>query len=54
MEKINPKCYWCDSQATKIDYRCIDGITSKIISCEECFDVSTKKLLKKVKKDLDK
>jgi len=52
MEKNKPKCYWCENQATRIDYRCIDGITSKIISCDVCFNISTKKLLNKIKKDL--
>ena len=40
------KCYWCDNNATKIDYRTIDRITSKIVSCDKCFNISTKKLLK--------
>ena len=52
MEKNKPKCYRCENQATRIDYRCIDGITSKIISCDVCFNISTKKLLNKIKKDL--
>jgi hypothetical protein len=47
------KCYWCNNKATKIDYRTIDGITSKLVSCNDCFEVSTKKLLNKIRKDLD-
>jgi hypothetical protein len=48
------KCNWCDNKATKIDYRTIDGITSKIVSCDVCFNISTKKLLNNLKKDLHK
>ena len=48
------KCYWCNNKATKIDYRTIDGITSKLVSCNDCFEISTKKLLNKIRKDLDK
>ena len=48
------KCNWCDNKPTKIDYRTIDGITSKIISCDVCFNISTKKLLNNLKKDLHK
>ena len=47
------KCYWCNNKATKIDYRTIDGITSKLVSCNDCFEVSTKKLLNKIRKDLE-
>lgn len=47
-------CYWCDNKATKVDYRTIDGITSKLVSCDICFELSTKYLLKKVKKDKHK
>jgi hypothetical protein len=48
------KCYWCNNKATKIDYRTIDRITSKLVSCNDCFEISTKKLLNKIRKDLDK
>jgi len=46
MNKKEPKCAWCESQATRLDYRSIDGVTSKLPSCDECINVSTKKLLK--------
>ena len=54
METNKCKCYWCNNKATKIDFRTIEGITSKLISCDSCFEVSTKKLLNKIRKDLDK
>ena len=49
MENNKPKCHWCSNQATRIDYRCIDGMTSKLVSCDKCFTIATKVLLKKVK-----
>lgn len=42
-----PKCAWCENQATKIDYRNIDGCIGKIPSCDECFELDTKYLLKR-------
>lgn len=39
------KCKWCKNQATQKDYREIDGITSKINSCNSCLNISTKTLL---------
>jgi hypothetical protein len=43
------KCFWCENQATKIDFRRIDGIVSKLISCHDCFEISTGRLLRKLK-----
>lgn len=45
-----PKCYWCDKPAEVKDYREIDGITSKILSCMECAHISTASLIKKQKR----
>ena len=42
-----PKCHWCDNQATKKDYRNIDGCVGKIISCNDCFHLDTKYLLRR-------
>ena len=47
MSDKRPKCAWCDNQATRPDYRTIDGMTSKIPSCDDCFEISTKALLKR-------
>jgi hypothetical protein len=44
-KKQAPKCQWCPSDATQIDYREVDGITSKILTCPDCFKLSTKYLL---------
>ncbi len=41
------KCSWCDNLATKVDYRNIDGCVSKMCSCDECFNLKTKFLLKR-------
>ncbi len=40
-----PKCFWCSKTATRKDYREIDGITSKILTCEKCVKISTESLL---------
>ena len=45
-----PRCKWCENQATRPDYRTIDGMTSKIPSCDECFNISTDALLKRNQK----
>jgi len=47
MSKVNkaPKCAWCENQATRPDYRDIDGCVSKMPSCDECFQLDTKYLL---------
>jgi hypothetical protein len=34
------KCYYCENEATKSDYRTLDGITSKVITCDECFGLN--------------
>lgn len=39
------KCKWCDRDAERLDYREIDGITSKIHSCLQCFMLDTKYLI---------
>ena len=39
------KCHWCDKKATKTDYREVDGITSKIVTCNECAGLSTEYLV---------
>ena len=38
-------CNWCKNEATRHDYREVDGMTSKIKTCESCFKIETKKLL---------
>ena len=30
------KCYNCENEATRKDYRTVDGITGKVITCEDC------------------
>ena len=40
-----PRCHWCKSDAERIDYREVDGITSKIATCNFCVSMSTKYLL---------
>jgi hypothetical protein len=42
-----PKCNWCPNDAVQVDYREIDGMTSKILTCPDCFNLSTKFLLKR-------
>jgi len=42
---MSKKCKWCENPAEVIDYREIDGITSKVPSCGKCVDISTKYLL---------
>jgi len=46
-DKKKMSCHWCDQTAVRIDYRTIDGITSKIVSCDDCFKLSTNHLLKR-------
>ena len=36
------KCYNCENEATRKDYREVDGITGKVITCDECFDLNDK------------
>lgn len=48
MSKKEPKCTWCNNQATKLDYREIDTIVSKIPSCDECFKLSTLVLINRM------
>lgn len=43
----NPKCKWCDNDAERSDYREIDGVTSKIKTCCECFELDTMHLIKR-------
>ena len=51
MSKL-PKCFWCGKEVTKKDYRTIDGITSKIFTCDECSNLSTEYLLKQRNKTI--
>jgi hypothetical protein len=47
MDKNNPpRCKWCLHNAVRNDYREIDGVTSKILTCDFCFNKSTEYLLK--------
>jgi len=41
------KCHWCDNTATRPDYREVDGMTSKVPTCEVCFALNTNYVLKK-------
>lgn len=41
MSKTAPKCKWCDSPATKKEYRELNGVTSKIPCCDVCSELST-------------
>ena len=43
----NPKCHWCNNNATRQYYREVDGIVSKIKSCGTCYYIDTKELLKR-------
>jgi hypothetical protein len=43
---MSHKCKWCGKDATTIDYREVDGMTSKIKSCDECYKLDTKYLIK--------
>ncbi len=45
-KKQNRKCHWCTKDAERIDYREVDGMTSKIVTCNECFEISTEHLIK--------
>lgn len=36
------KCYNCENEATRKDYREVDGITGKVITCDECFNLNDK------------
>ena len=47
-KKQAPKCDWCPSDATQIDYREVDGITSKVLTCPDCLKLSTKYLIKRM------
>lgn len=46
----NVKCKWCSEPATIRDYREIDNITSKIPSCNKCYNLSTEHLLLEARK----
>jgi len=46
------ECKWCKNDATISDYREIDGITSKVHSCESCFGLSTDFLLARRDKEV--
>ena len=39
------KCHWCNKEATKTDYREVDSIISKIVTCNECAGLSTEYLV---------
>lgn len=45
-KKPNRKCHWCTKDAERLDYREVDGMTSKIVTCNECFEISTEHLVK--------
>lgn len=45
-EKSKRKCHWCPKDAERVDYREVDGMTSKIVTCSECFEISTEHLIK--------
>jgi hypothetical protein len=45
MENKKHKCHWCTKEATRMDYRSIDGTISKIKSCEVCYAIDTKQLI---------
>lgn len=45
-KKTNRKCHWCTNDAERLDYREVDGMTSKIVTCNECFEISTEHLIK--------
>ena len=34
------KCYYCENEVTRKDYRTVDGITGKILTCDECFGLN--------------
>lgn len=40
-----PNCKWCGKEATRMEYRDIDGMVSKSPSCEECFHTNTNTLI---------
>ena len=46
----NRKCHWCEQDGTRIDYRTVDAFTSKIVSCDECFELSTEYLIERINK----
>ena len=46
----NRKCHWCEQDAIRIDYRTVDAFTSKIVSCDECFELSTEYLIERINK----
>ena len=46
MENKKHICYWCKKDATRLDYRERTGITFKIKSCQKCFQLDTKYLIK--------
>ena len=46
-EKTVHMCSWCEQDATTKDYREVDGVLSKMLSCDKCFNLSTKYLLKR-------
>ena len=50
---LSKKCYWCKNEAEGADYRCIDEMNIKILSCKKCFYISTKRLLE-IKYENDK
>lgn len=43
----NPKCHWCSNDAKRQDYREVDGSISKVKSCDTCYYIGTKELLKR-------
>jgi len=41
----NIKCKYCENKATKRDYRSFDGITSKVLVCDDCFMLNNEGVL---------
>jgi flavoprotein len=45
-ENQNRKCHWCPKDAERMDYREVDGTVSKIVTCDDCYEISTEDLIK--------
>jgi len=38
---MSTKCFWCQREAVRKDYRSLNGTVNKIPSCAECFWLDT-------------